>query len=82
MFQCNYIFIQTPTFNELRKRLEERGTESKDKVDLRIKNAEEELQLMEKSMIIDRVFTNDNKEMFLHECLNYILGDLYDIKTQ
>ena len=39
-----FVFIQPPSFPELERRLRGRGTESEEKVQLRLKNAHKELE--------------------------------------
>ncbi|HNN62950.1 MAG TPA: guanylate kinase [Candidatus Obscuribacter sp.] len=54
------IFISPPSFDELATRLKERGTESEDKINLRLEKAREELQ---------------EKNMFHYEVVNDKLDD-------
>ncbi|CAD8067368.1 unnamed protein product [Paramecium primaurelia] len=42
--QCNYIFINAPSTEELRKRLTGRGTETEEVIEKRMKNAEKEIE--------------------------------------
>ena len=41
-----FVFILPPSFEELRKRLNERGTDSMETIDLRLENAKKEIALM------------------------------------
>ncbi|MEK9656951.1 MAG: guanylate kinase [bacterium] len=54
-----FIFIAAPSQQELKKRLENRGTESKEKIEERLKNAKKELQ---KTNIYDYVLINKKIE--------------------
>lgn len=54
-----YIFIAPPSIEVLRERLLKRGTESKEMMEIRIKNAEKELTFMDK---YNYVVVNDNIE--------------------
>jgi len=51
------VFIQPPSIEELRKRLEGRATDSKDAIETRLAKAEYELSF---SGIFDRIVINDN----------------------
>lgn len=53
------IFLKPPSMEELRKRLENRRTESSDSLEIRLKRAEKE---MEYSNTFDRVIVNDDLE--------------------
>jgi len=69
------IFIMPPSIEELGKRLTERGTESREKVDMRIKKAKEELLLADQ---FDSVIINDElekaKEMTLKTVTAFLLA--------
>lgn len=54
-----YIFIEPPSFEELRKRLEKRGLETKEQIDLRLNRAKKE---MEYKKMFDHVIMNDALE--------------------
>ena len=45
---CNYIFINTPSVDELKRRLQARGTETEETLAKRIGNAEAEIKLARK----------------------------------
>ena len=63
------VFIAPPSFEELRRRLEGRGTEAPDVVDARMKVAEVE---MSQKMKYDFVLVNDNIERAEDELVAYI----------
>ena len=44
LIDCNYVFVQTPTIEDLRQRLEARGTETEETLAKRIGNAEKEIE--------------------------------------
>jgi len=44
---CNYVLVTTPSIDELRKRLEARGTETEETLNKRVGNAETELKTAE-----------------------------------
>jgi len=58
------LFIQPPSVEELRKRLENRGTDSSEKIDMRIAKAEEELSYAQH---FDQVIVNDKLDEALEE---------------
>ncbi len=65
---CVSIFIMPPSMETLRQRLEQRGTDSPDVIDIRLKNAEKEMA---------------RKDMYSHVLVNDLLeqavSELYDI---
>ena len=63
------IFIQPPSINELRRRLEGRGTDSPDVIDQRIARAEFELTFADK---FDKVVVNDILEYAEADALSII----------
>lgn len=77
--ECNYIFVKTPTIEELKLRLQKRATETQDSLDSRIRNAETEIEMAERMGIFQNTFINDDKEKFLEESTKYIIRDLYGL---
>ncbi|WP_439183567.1 guanylate kinase [Carboxylicivirga taeanensis] len=72
--QALSLFIQPPSVEELRKRLENRGTDSAEKIAMRIAKAEKELAY---APDFDKVIVNDNLEQALQrteEALNNFLN--------
>lgn len=63
------VFIQPPSLESLRHRLIARGTESPDKVEMRISKAAEELELKDE---FDLVIINDNLEQAIEEAFNAV----------
>lgn len=63
------IFIQPPSIDELRKRLNGRGTDSPEVIEDRIAKAEFELGFADK---FDKVIVNDNLETAQQEALNIL----------
>ena len=58
------IFIQPPSIEELRRRLEKRGTDSPEAIDRRVAKAEEEMTY---APLFDRVLVNDDLETAFKE---------------
>jgi guanylate kinase len=69
------IFIQPPSIQELRRRLEGRGTDSRDVIDQRIARAEFELTFADK---FDRIVVNDILEYAEADALEIIQTFLND----
>lgn len=67
--QAISIFIQPPSIEELRKRLEGRNTDTPEVIEQRIARAEYELSFAPK---FDKVIVNDNLETAVAEALNTI----------
>ena len=69
------LFIQPPSVEELRKRLNGRGTDAPEVIEQRIARAEYELTFAEK---FDAVVVNDNLETAKQDALNKITNFLVD----
>ncbi|WP_430814689.1 guanylate kinase [Carboxylicivirga sp. RSCT41] len=67
------IFVQPPSIEELRKRLVNRGTDSAEKIEMRIAKAEEELAYAAE---FDKVIVNDNLEQALESTEKALLNFL------
>lgn len=67
------IFIMPPSIEELRLRLEGRGTETPDKVDMRIAKAEREISF---SKDFDVIIVNDDLEKAVEEARRIVLAFL------
>ncbi len=70
--KCNFVFIQPPSIEELRARLEGRGTETPDKIQKRLQAAQWELEEAEKSGIFPVKITNDDFETFYKDFKLYL----------
>ena len=57
---ARFLFIAPPRFDDLERRLRGRGTESEDKIQLRLKNARDELAYLEKEGFFDAIIVNDD----------------------
>jgi hypothetical protein len=55
-----FVFISPPAIEKLRARLLERGTETEEQINLRVKNAEAELQSANDPSLFDKVLVNDD----------------------
>ena len=63
------IFVKPPSMEELRRRLEGRGSEEREERELRIKNAEAEIACADK---YDYVVVNDDLERTVDEVINIV----------
>lgn len=63
------IFIKAPSIDELRKRLEKRGTETAEQIDKRINKAEHELKQADR---FDVVILNNSLELAVNETIERI----------
>jgi guanylate kinase len=68
--EATYIFVAPPSIESLRKRLMQRGTDVRETIELRVKNAELELKFTNKYQYI---VINDNFDRALSELENIIL---------
>lgn len=69
------IFVKPPSINVLKERLEKRSTESSDKIEMRLKKAEQELLFAEK---FDAVIINDDLQIALQEAESLISSFISD----
>ena len=72
------IFIQPPSIEELRRRLEKRGTDSPEKIQQRVDKAAYELTFAPQ---FDVVITNDKLEDAKHEVVKTVMNNLSDTYT-
>lgn len=59
---ARFVFIAPPSYEELEQRLRGRGTETEEKVALRLKNARDEMAYLDKKGYWDTIIVNDNVE--------------------
>ncbi|XP_047312921.1 guanylate kinase 2-like [Impatiens glandulifera] len=57
-----FIFICPPSFEELEKRLRDRGTETEEQIQKRLRNAKRELEQGQSSGLFDHILKNDDLE--------------------
>ncbi|MDD4820313.1 MAG: guanylate kinase [Flavobacteriales bacterium] len=70
------IFVMPPSVEELRRRLQGRGTDSQEKIDMRVAKAEKEMTYAEK---FDHVVINDNLASAVEQ-IKEIISKALDIK--
>lgn len=73
------VFIQPPSIEELRRRLEKRGTDAPEVIDSRVKRAEFELSY---APLYDVVIVNDDLQIALAEALAVVKNFLNDETTE
>lgn len=79
---CKYVFINPPSIEELEKRLRGRGTETDDKIQVRIANATGEMEFGNTAGNFDSVITNNDIDATYTELVKLLQGwypdlDLY-----
>lgn len=79
---CKYVFINPPSVEELEKRLRGRGTETDDKIQVRLTNAAGEMEFGNAPGNFDAVVTNHDIDITYKELLKILQGwypdlDLY-----
>ena len=79
-FKCHFVFIQTPTIEDLRERLVARGTETEETLAKRVAAAEKEMNMAKESGLFEKILLNDDKKRFLDEAVNYVTKELYNLK--
>ena len=71
---CRYIFITPPDMSQLEERLRGRGTETEDKIRVRMKNATEEMEYGETEGNFDAIIAN----VELEQCFETVLKNLQE----
>ena len=80
--ECVYVFVKTPTIEDLRRRLEARGTETEETLGKRVGNAEKEVGMGEETGIFSKWLVNgEDREKFLTEAVGYIMKEAYHIQV-
>jgi len=59
---ARFIFVAPPSFEALQQRLVGRGTETPEKIQLRLENAKTEMEYMQRPGYFDEIIVNDNLE--------------------
>ncbi|GMP99418.1 hypothetical protein CsSME_00046889 [Camellia sinensis var. sinensis] len=70
-----FIFICPPSFEELEKRLRDRGTETEEQIQKRLRNARAELQQGQSPGLFEHILVNDDLET-CYESLKVIINSL------
>lgn len=75
---CNYLFVKVPSIEELKARLQARGTETEQSLTTRLANADKEQQTgIEHPEVFHKYITNDKQETFITECCTYLGVEVY-----
>lgn len=69
---CKYIFISPPSIDELEKRLRERGTETEDKIRVRMDNSAKEMEYGTSDGNFDVIIVNDDLDKAVADVKNHI----------
>lgn len=78
-FKCHYVFIQTPTIDDLKERLIARGSETEDTLNKRLANAEKEMKMAPQCGLFSKIIINDDKKLFMDETVHHIVKELYNL---
>ncbi len=66
------MFIEPPSLDELKNRLEKRNTETPQSLIKRLSNANKEIRLAHQINIFHKIIVNDNEEKFIKEATETI----------
>jgi len=69
---CKYIFFAPPSMEELESRLRGRGTETEEKIQIRLKNAIEELNYGQQPGNFDAIIINSDLQTAIKETLSVL----------
>ena len=70
--QCKYIFIAPPSMEQLESRLRGRGTETEDKIQIRLKTAHDEMAFGNESGNFDAIVINNDLEVAFTEIVTLL----------
>lgn len=70
-----FLFISPPSIEDLRSRLEGRGTESKESLEKRLKQAELELEYSKQDGAHDKIIVNDDLDKAYAELKEFMLAE-------
>jgi len=73
-YPARYIFLATPSMEELERRLRSRGLDSDEEIKLRMKIAEEEVKHSEIEGFHDKIIINDDLPSTFTELESYVFG--------
>lgn len=76
---CKYLFIAPPSLEDLSKRLKGRGTETPDKIHVRMENAKGEMEYGMKEGNFDAIVTNNDLKVCMTEVLTVLQGWFPDV---
>lgn len=69
---CKYIFITPPSVTELESRLRGRGTETEDKIQIRLKNAIAEMEFGHAQGNFDAIVMNEKVDVAVEEIVELL----------
>ena len=83
VLECKYIFIAPPSIESLEARLRGRGTETEDKIQVRLQNATKELEYGRTTGNFDSIIVNNDLSIAVREIITvlqtwYPDHDLFD----
>jgi len=77
-----YLFVMPPSMEELEQRLRKRGTETEDKIKVRLKNAQGEMAVpKEKPEFFDKVLVNNDLDKTYEEFKKFVQTEVTDLTT-
>merc|ERR1711966_148529 len=72
-YPARFIFIAPPSIESLEERLRGRGTESEEKIQIRLGNAKKELESISEPYLYDYVMVNGELEKAKREFISFVL---------
>ena len=74
LITCNYVFVSPPSIEELESRLRGRGTETEEKIRVRLNNAKGEMQFGHEPGNFDAIIINEELEIAFQHLVEYLRG--------
>ncbi|XP_061183844.1 uncharacterized protein LOC133192027 isoform X2 [Saccostrea echinata] len=78
---AQYIFVKPPSLEDLRKRLERRGTETKESLQKRLDTAQEALQYAEQPGSYDHIIVNDDLNTAYEQLKQIVKDDINSLSN-
>jgi len=79
---CNFVFIQPKSIEELSNRIIRKrpGQETKESLSMKMNYAFKEIEMAKRLDWIDSIFTNDQEEDFIKKATVHLLFETYDLQ--
>lgn len=78
---AKYVFVKPPSLEDLRKRLEGRGTETKESLQKRLDTAQEALEYAEQPGSYDHIIVNDDVDTAYSQLRSIVIDDIKSLSN-
>uniref|UniRef100_A0A0N4ZFT5 guanylate kinase n=1 Tax=Parastrongyloides trichosuri TaxID=131310 RepID=A0A0N4ZFT5_PARTI len=82
-FKAKFILVKAPSIEELEKRLRSRNTETEESLNLRLKHAKEDMEIIDKEpTLFDHIIINDDFETAYKKFMECISDEIKQLKSR